>query len=148
MDGGIPAGYPYYSSPPRPQKSTMIAGGCSSVLPGLGQVYNGETAKGFAIFILFLAGLVILLIPGVIVWFYALYDAYAVAGKMNSGEIPFRETRALHMVLFIVFALIVIVAAVLIIIVTVITPMMSQFGSMDSLNTGDYNKLINSYGQI
>ena len=75
-----------------------------------------------------------------------MYDAYSVAGKMNSGEIPFRETRTLHMVLFIMFAVIVIVAAVLIIIVMVISPLMSQIGSLGSPDTGDYSKLLNSSG--
>ncbi|MGB7788495.1 hypothetical protein [Methanoregula sp.] len=148
MDGSPPAGYPFYSAPPRPQKSTMIAGGCSSVLPGLGQVYNGETAKGFALFILTLAGLFLFLIPGLIAWFYAMYDAYSVAGKMNTGEIPFRETRALHMVLFIVFAVIVIIAAVLIIIAMVMSALTSQVGSLGSLDNGDYSKLLNSNGMF
>ena len=142
MDGTIPAGYPFYPAPPRPQKNAMIAGICSSVLPGLGQVYNGDTAKGFALFILTVAGLCIFLIPGLIVWLYALYNAYSVAGKMNTGEIPFRETRMLHMVLFIVFAVIVILVAVLIIIAMVISPLMSQLGSFRSLDTGDYSKLL------
>ena len=79
-------------------------------------------------------------------WLYALYNAYSVAGKMNTGEIAFRETRMLHMVLFIVFALIVILVAVLIIIAMVISPLMSQLGSFRSLDTGDYSKLLNSNG--
>ena len=150
MDGSIPAGYlgyavehrGYYTGPPRPQKSMMVAGGCSTILPGLGQVYNGETAKGFALFILTLAGLVILLIPGLIVWLYAMYDAYSVAGKMNSGEVPSRETRTVHMVLFIVFALIVIVA-ILIMIMMAMSSLMSQVGTLD---TGNYHKLFESNG--
>jgi TM2 domain-containing membrane protein YozV len=145
MDGSTPAGYPFYAAPPRQQKSTTIAGFCSSFLPGLGQVYNGETAKGFALFILTLAGLVIFLIPGLIVWLYAMYDAYSVAGKMNSGEIPFRETRTLHLVLFIVFAVIVIVVALLIIIVMVMSSLMSQLGPLD---TGNFNKMFDTNGLI
>ena len=103
-----PGRVPGYSAPVREQKNRLIAGACSSVLPGLGQVYNGETAKGFAIFILTLAGLALLLIPGLIAWLYGIYNAYTTAGKMNTGEIPFRETRMLHVVLFIVFAVAVI----------------------------------------
>ena len=126
MDGKTPAGYPGYSVPVPEQKNRLIAGVCSSFLPGLGQVYNGETAKGFALFILTLAGLAFLLIPGIIVWFYAMYNAYATAGKMNAGEVPFRETRVLHMILFIIFAVVVIAIALLVLIVTVIDPLMSQ----------------------
>jgi TM2 domain-containing membrane protein YozV len=143
MDGSMPTGYPGYFTLPRDQKNPLIAGACSTLLPGLGQVYNGETAKGFAVFILALAGLAILLVPGLIVWFYGMYNAYSVAGKMNTGELPFRETRPLHMVLFIVFAVVVIVVAFFVIITMVIDPLMSQFGS---LNTADYSKLLNTNG--
>ena len=137
MDGSIPAVHPGYPAPP--QKNTTIAGFCSSFLPGLGQVYNGETAKGFALFLLTLAGLVVFLVPGLIVWLYAVYDAYTVAGKMNTGEIPFRETRTLHLALFIVFAVIVIVIALLIIIAMVMSTLMSQIGSLD---TGNFNRML------
>jgi TM2 domain-containing membrane protein YozV len=143
MDGSIPAGY--YANPPRPQKSTMIAGFCSSFLPGLGQVYNGQTAKGFALFLLTLAGLVIFLIPGLIVWLYAMYDAYSVAGTMNSGETPFRETRTIHLVVFIVFAVAAIVVVLLIIIAMVISSLPSQLGSLD---TGNFNRMFGTNGLI
>ncbi len=145
MDGTVPTGFPGYAAPIRPQKNTTIAGFCSSFLPGLGQVYNGETAKGFVLFLLTLAGLFIFLIPGLIVWLYALYDAYSVAAKMNTGEIGFRETRTIHMVLFIVFAVIVIVIAVLIVIAMVMSSLMSQMGT---INTGNYNKLFETSGLI
>ena len=56
----------------------------------------------------------------------AMYNAYATAGKMNTGEVPFRETRVLHMILFIIFAVVVIAIALLVLIVTVIDPLMSQ----------------------
>jgi len=144
MDGKTPAGYPGYSAPVREQKNRLISGVCSSVLPGLGQVYNGETAKGFAIFILtcvgLTLGLIFLGIPGLIVWLYGIYNAYTTAGKMNTGEIPFRETRMLSMVLFIVFAVAVIAVALLVLIYLVIDPLMSQFGTLD---TGNVNQLVN-----
>ena len=132
-----PGRVPGYSTPVREQKNRLIAGACSSVLPGLGQVYNGETAKGFAIFILTLAGLALLVIPGLIVWLYGIYNAYTTAGKMNTGEIPFRETRMLPLVLFIVFAVAVIAVALLILIYLVIDPLMSQMGTLD---TGSFNQ--------
>jgi len=145
MDGKTPAGYPGYSTTVREQKNRLIAGACSSVLPGLGQVYNGETAKGFAIFILTLAGLALLLIPGLIAWLYGIYNAYTTAGKMNTGEIPFRETRMLPIVLFIVFAVAVIAIALLVLIYLVIDPLMSQMGTLD---TGSFNQLLGSGGSI
>ena len=103
MDGSTPAMYRRYPAPAGEQKNQMIAGFCSCFLPGLGQVYNGYTAKGFAIFLLFLAGLAFLLIPGIMIWIYAMYDAYSAAGKMNSGEIPFPENHTVHLVLFTAF---------------------------------------------
>jgi TM2 domain-containing membrane protein YozV len=139
MDGSTLVGHPGYPALTPPQKNTTIAGFCSSFLPGLGQLYNGETIKGFALFLLTLAGRVIFLIPGLIVWLYAMYDAYTVAGKMNTGEIPFRETRTLYMTLFIVFAVVVIVIALLIVIAMVMSTLMSQIGS---LNTGNFNQML------
>jgi len=148
MDGKSPAGYPGYGGysapvPAREQKSTLIAGACSLVLPGLGQVYNGETAKGFALFIMTCVGLVILFVPGLIVWLYAMYNAYKTAGKMNTGEIPFREMRMLHVILFVVFAIAVIVVGIVVLYVMVVEPLMSQFGSLGS---GNVNQLLNTGG--
>jgi TM2 domain-containing membrane protein YozV len=155
MDGRAPAGYPGYPAavgfpgyvtPRRDQKKPLIAGLCSAVLPGLGQMYNGQTAKGFAVFILFLAGLVLLLIPGMIVWFYGMYDAYGVAGKMNTGELPFCETRQLHMILFIVFAVVVIAVAIYVVYILFVEPLMSEFGSFGSIDTGDLNRMLGTNG--
>jgi len=140
IDGGTPIRYMGYFTHPREHKNPLIAGFCSSVLPGLGQVYNGETAKGFFIFLLTLVGLVIFLIPGLIVWLYAMYNAYSVAGKMNTGEISFRETRILHMVLFSVFAVIIIIIVLLIIITIVMAILTSLLG------TDNYNGLYGSNG--
>ena len=112
----------------REQKSTSVAGYCSSVIPGLGQVYNGEIAKGYILFLLTIAGLVIFLIPGFIVWMYSLYDAYAVAGKMSSGTREFQPTSTFHMVIFILFAVVVVVIAVLVIISMAMSYLTAQLG--------------------
>jgi len=147
MDGTPQPGFPGYAAPQNPQKSTTIAGFCSSFLPGLGQVYNGETVKGFVLFFLTLIGLVIFLIPGLIVWIYATYDAYAVAGKMNTGEMEFRETSTLHMVIFIVVAAIVIIAIILILIAMVMASLANELGPMGLSGTnGDYNHLFKMTG--
>jgi len=148
MDGKSPTGFPGYtgySVPAGEQKSPLIAGVCSTVLPGLGQVYNGETAKGFALFIMTCVGLVILFIPGLIVWLYAMYNAYTTAGKMNRGEIPVLEMRMLHVILFVLFAIAVIVVGLVLLYVMVVEPLMSQFGS---LGMGNGNQLFNSGGMF
>jgi TM2 domain-containing membrane protein YozV len=69
---------------------------------GLGQIYNGQLKKGI---ILTLANWVLLCLIGILVWFvigfciipvqlilwlYAMYDAYVVAEKINRGE-PTRD---------------------------------------------------------
>jgi TM2 domain-containing membrane protein YozV len=143
MDGTIPAGYPEYPAPSRLQKNQTTAGFCSTCLPGLGQVYNGETGKGFAIFLFTIIGLVLFIVPGLIIWLYAMYDSYSVAGKMNTGEIPFRETRMLHMVLFIGLAVIVIVIALVVIIAMVMAALMDQ---LRPLGITDINQLFDTGG--
>jgi TM2 domain-containing membrane protein YozV len=149
MDGATPVGYPGYHASPERQKNPMIAGFCSTFLPGLGQVYNGQTGKGFAVFLLALIGLFLFVIPGLIVWLYGMYNAYSVAGKMNTGELAFRETRMLHMVLFIVFAVIMVVIALLIFIAMVMAILMPQLGQLDtsqlgSLSTGNFNQMFDT----
>jgi TM2 domain-containing membrane protein YozV len=143
MDGSTTPGYPGYPVSPYGGKNPTIAGLCSTFLPGLGQVYNGEAGKGFLVFLLTIAGLVIFLIPGLIIWIYAIYDAYTVAGKMNTGEIAFREVRMLHMILFIVFAVVVIIVALLLIIAMVMTTLMSQLGP---LGIDNFNQIFDTNG--
>jgi TM2 domain-containing membrane protein YozV len=128
MDGSPPAWYPAPDVSVHEQKSTTVAGFCSSVLPGLGQVYNGETAKGYILFLLTVAGLVMFLIPGLIVWLFSLYDAYAVAGKMNSGTMEVRPTSSIRMVVFIAFAIVIVVVVVLAIISIAMSFLMAQLG--------------------
>ena len=143
MDGAIPAAYPGYPTLPRKQKNQTTAGFCSTCLPGLGQVYNGETGKGFAIFLFTIIGLVLFIVPGLIIWLYGMYDAYNVSGKMNTGEVPFRETRMLHMVLFIVLDIIVIVIALVIIIAMVMAALMDQ---LRPLGITDINQIFDTGG--
>jgi TM2 domain-containing membrane protein YozV len=141
MDGTLQPGFPGTAVPPGPQKSTTIAGFCSSFLPGLGQVYNGETAKGFVFFFLAVAGLLIFILPGLIVWLWAMYDAYAVAGRMNTGAIEFRETNTLHMVTFISVAVVVIVIAILLIIAAVIAGLSAGLAPISSPGMASYNRM-------
>lgn len=145
MDGTSPPGFPGMPSFSGERKNSTIAGFCSSVLPGLGQVYNGETVKGFVLFILALLGLFFLLVPGFLVWLYAMYDAYAVAGKMNTIETEFRETRILHMVLFIVFAVIVIIVVLLIVVMIVMVSLAAELGPTGA---GSLNRLFSPSGLL
>ncbi len=94
------------------EKSSFLAALCSFFIPGLGQVYDGETARGVGIFFGTLIGTFIFLIPGLIVWLFGVYDAYSIAKKMNDKEIPFKPTNTAHMILF--FILVALITAVVI----------------------------------
>jgi len=75
---------------PKPEliRSPSLAAALS-VIPGLGQVYNGSLVRGILLFILTLFGLLLFVLPGVCIWIYCIYDAYHTAGRINRGEIPF-----------------------------------------------------------
>lgn len=82
------------------EKNPAFAAGLSLLFPGLGQVYNGETGKGVLVLFGVLAGLLVMLIPGVAVWLFGIYDAWATARRMNAGTVPFREARLATVLLF------------------------------------------------
>ena len=60
-----------------------------SLIPGLGQVYNGMLVRGIILFIATLIGLLIFIIPGVCIWIYSIYDAFRTAQKINRGKVAF-----------------------------------------------------------
>jgi len=90
------------------EKSPFVAALCSFFIPGLGQVYNGETAKGLGIFFGTIIGCFIFLIPGLICWIYGMYDAYTTAKKMNTGQLTFKKTKTAHLIIFIILAIIIV----------------------------------------
>jgi len=81
------------------EKSPGIAA-LFSLIPGLGQLYNGEVGKAIGILIGTLIGLLILVIPGLAVWAYGMYDSYKTAQKMNAGEIPYKSTNNVALIFF------------------------------------------------
>jgi TM2 domain-containing membrane protein YozV len=91
-----------------PEKNPIISLILSFFISGLGQVYNGETLKGVALFFGTIIGYMIFVIPGVIVWVYGMYDAYTTAKKMNEGTVPYKETNVLVMIGFVVLILIIV----------------------------------------
>lgn len=73
------------------KKTPIIAVILSFLIPGLGQFYNGHTEKGIILFIaaiisavliLFLIGAILYLV----VWAFAIYDAYDSAERINKGK--------------------------------------------------------------
>lgn len=89
-------------APGREEKNPVFAAVLSLLFPGLGQVCNGETGKGILVLFLVLAGILVMLIPGVAVWLFGIYDAWATARRMNAGTVPFRKVRLSTIVLFMV----------------------------------------------
>lgn len=71
-----------------PQKNPFFAAILSFVIPGLGQVYNGQVEKGIVLvllgviaYLLWSAGIGIIF--SFILWVYAIYDAYKCADEAN-----------------------------------------------------------------
>jgi TM2 domain-containing membrane protein YozV/RNA polymerase subunit RPABC4/transcription elongation factor Spt4 len=75
------------------QKNPALAAFLSFIIVGLGQIYNGEFAKGILLllilptiglvlfFMIYLTYFLFFIIP--FIWFIAVYDAYATAKKIN-----------------------------------------------------------------
>lgn len=71
-------------------KSAGLAAVLSFLLPGLGQIYNGEILKGLILVVIdaINAALMLILVGFVthaITVIYAVYDAYKTADRINAG---------------------------------------------------------------
>ncbi|MFB4163220.1 hypothetical protein ACE1TI_05125 [Alteribacillus sp. JSM 102045] len=71
-----------------PQKNAGLAAVLSAVWSGLGQIYNGQIAKGIILMIIqFINSLLFFVLIGFItypiVWIYGMVDAYKQAEKYN-----------------------------------------------------------------
>lgn len=74
----------------RNDKSPGLAALLSFLIIGLGQVYLGLTKKGIILFVLaIISGILMMILIGwilwLLVWGYAIYDAYNSAEKMRNG---------------------------------------------------------------
>ncbi|BBL69225.1 hypothetical protein [Methanoculleus chikugoensis] len=84
------------------KKNPAFAAGLSLLFNGLGQAYNGQFMRGVLVLLGSLFGLFILIVPGVAIWAWGVYDAYRTAKGMNEGLVPYRETSPLAVVGFVV----------------------------------------------
>ena len=71
-------------------RNPLIAGILSLLIPGLGQIYNGEIGKGIGLIIahfisLLLMFVIIGFITTPILWIYGMVDAYQTAEKINAA---------------------------------------------------------------
>lgn len=93
---------------PQKQKNPLLAAIGSFFIPGLGQVYNGEgILKGMLYVIGMIIGSIILILPGLAVWIYGIYNAYKVAEKINLGQMPYKDVSLLKIIGYVVLVFIV-----------------------------------------
>lgn len=73
------------SMPPTIQekRNSGLAAILSFLVPGLGQIYCGRIGRG--ILILITTIILMLIVIGIVEWVWNIYDAYAIAEKINSG---------------------------------------------------------------
>lgn len=77
----------------QPLKNPGVAAVLSALIPGVGQIYNGEIGKGVMFMIIqavnaFLTLIVIGFITGFAVWVWGVVDAYKGAEKFNAQLNP------------------------------------------------------------
>ena len=89
------------------KKEPILAAIGSFIIPGAGQIYNGDSfIKGLLILLGTTIGALFLVIPGLIIWLYGIYDAYSVSKKINSGKIRNKEVPGINVLLFIIIAIV------------------------------------------
>lgn len=74
------------------EKNPGIALILSLIIPGFGQLYNNQIHKGFCFIVLFIISIILIIyiigvFLGLIIWIYAIYDAYNTSKALNNGEI-------------------------------------------------------------
>jgi TM2 domain-containing membrane protein YozV len=75
-----------------PEKNPGLAAVASFFWGGLGQIYNGQIAKGIALMLVQAINVVLMFVligflTYFVTWVYAVYDAYNTAEKINRAEI-------------------------------------------------------------
>ena len=89
------------------KKEPILAAIGSFIIPGAGQIYNGDSfIKGLLILLGTTIGALIFVIPGLIIWLYGIYDAYSVSKKINSGKATYKEVSGTNVILFIIIAIV------------------------------------------
>jgi hypothetical protein len=112
-----PAQQPVFTQQPagaRKEKNAIGAAIASAVWAGLGQTYNGQLAKGlgfwlglFFFYALTTTGGEFFTLFVIIIWAYGVYDAYSTANKINSGQIPYSDTKIGHFAGFVIGSIII-----------------------------------------
>ena len=115
-EAGLDKHLPDYAKFEREKKNPVIAMIASVFFAGLGQIYNGQNLKGFAILFGTIFGVALLIIPGLVIWVFGIYDAYITAKRMFYGKIPYEPVNILFVILYFVILvtiLVILAAAIL-----------------------------------
>lgn len=119
-------------------KEPFIAAVLSFLLPGLGQVYNGDFKKGLfiqiAYIITWMAAFIFFLfavIP-IVILIYAIYEAYTEADKMRKGTEPVKNPSLKEILIFLFWPIVLIAGfflllAAFVIIVIIIALLVALF---------------------
>lgn len=111
---------------PVKQKNPLLAAIGSFFIPGLGQVYNGEgMLKGLLYVIGMIIGSLILILPGLAIWIYGIYNAYKVAGKINLGQVPYKDVSIVSLILYVI--LVFVIEFVIIFIIVMLSAIIMAF---------------------
>lgn len=81
-----------YQQPAYEQKNPGLAAVLSALWVGIGQIYNGQIAKGLLLIVGYIISIILIfvfigMITTPIIWIFGIYDAYNTAKKINAGEI-------------------------------------------------------------
>jgi len=90
-------------------RSTVAAGVLSLLCCGLGQLYNGQTLKGVALFSGAIIASRVYNLLGIIIIFFAIFDASTTATKINHGKVPFNGKSILFWPVVILYIILIIV---------------------------------------
>jgi len=103
--------HPDYARQDREKKNPVLAAIAAVFFAGLGQIYNGQNLKGFLIFFGTVFGVALLIVPGLVIWLFGIYDAYVTAKRMKYGKIPYEPANLLFVLLY--FVILVVAGVVL-----------------------------------
>ena len=80
--------------------------GLLSIIPGLGQLYNGQLGKGLLFLFVTIIGLffgfmvLFIFIVTALIWIYGMFESHNTANKMNCGDIPFKKTKGTQIAIY------------------------------------------------
>lgn len=78
--------FPFIKSMDQKLKDPTLAGILSFFVPGMGHIYIGHPWQGISLLIITGFGFLLFIIPGIILWIFAIWDAVDTAKKDNKAR--------------------------------------------------------------